>query len=64
MKPEDLSENHLQDMWEEGVGLGRAMEEFREQMDEVSGILEELLGVRRWRKEIQARRLRGRGLGL
>ncbi|KAI1572747.1 hypothetical protein PtrEW4_004061 [Pyrenophora tritici-repentis] len=33
-KSEDLTENQLQDIWEEGVGLGRAMEEFREQMEE------------------------------
>ncbi|KAE8857361.1 hypothetical protein PTNB29_08428 [Pyrenophora teres f. teres] len=33
-KPEELTENQLQDIWEEGAGLGRAMEEFREQMEE------------------------------
>jgi hypothetical protein len=42
-KPDDLSEAHLTDMWEEGICLGKAMEEFREQMEEVSLILEELL---------------------
>jgi len=57
-KPEDLSENQLQDMWEEGVGLGMAMEEFREQMEEVSRILEDFLGMRR----IRGRRGSARGL--
>ena len=67
IKPEDLSENQLQDMWEEGLGLGMAMEEFREQMVVVSGILEELLGVRRRgsTKGLKGgRRGRGNGVGL
>jgi hypothetical protein len=47
IKPEELSDNHLSDMWQEGVSLGDAMEEFKKQMEEVSLILEELLASRR-----------------
>jgi hypothetical protein len=43
IKPEELSDNHLRDMWQEGVSLGDAMEEFKAHMEEVSMILEELL---------------------
>jgi hypothetical protein len=43
MKPEELSDNHLNDMYLESANLGNAMEEFREQMEEVSLLLEELL---------------------
>jgi hypothetical protein len=59
-KPDDLSEAHLNDMWEEGVCLGKAMEEFREQMEEVSLILEELLIGRKKGMKI----LGGIGMGL
>jgi hypothetical protein len=47
IKPEELSDNYLSDMWQEGVNLGDAMEEFKAQMEEVSQILEELLVNRR-----------------
>ncbi|KAI4635291.1 uncharacterized protein J4E87_000241 [Alternaria ethzedia] len=60
IKPDDLSEAHLSDMWEEGVCLGKAMEEFKEQMEEVSLILEELLIGRKKGMKI----LGGVGLGL
>jgi len=60
IKPDDLSEAHLSDMWEEGVCLGKAMEEFKEQMEEVSLVLEELLIGRKKGMKI----LGGVGLGL
>jgi hypothetical protein len=47
IKPEELSDNHLHDMWQEGENLGHAMDEFKEQMEEVSLILQELLMSRR-----------------
>jgi hypothetical protein len=59
-KPDDLSEAHLTDMWEEGVCLGKAMEEFKEQMEEVGLILEELLIGRKKGMKV----LGGLGLGL
>jgi hypothetical protein len=60
IKPDDLSESHLSDMWEEGVCLGKAMEEFKEQMEEVSLILEELLIGRKKAMKV----LGGVGMGL
>jgi hypothetical protein len=47
IKPEELSDTHLNDMWQEGENLGHAMDEFKEQMEEVSLILQELLMARR-----------------
>jgi hypothetical protein len=52
IKPEELSDNHLSDMWQEGVSLGDAMEEFKTQMEEVSLILEDLLASRRKKKMV------------
>lgn len=52
-KPEEVSDGQLGDMHYEGQVLGEAMEEFKEQMDEVKGMLQELLVSRkkaRWEK--------------
>ncbi|KNG46103.1 pq loop repeat-containing protein [Stemphylium lycopersici] len=47
MKREEIVESHLNDIWDEGYALGKAMEEFKEQIDEVSEILRDMTSGRR-----------------
>jgi hypothetical protein len=63
VKLEELSDGHVSDMWHEGMALGTAMEEFGEQMDEVSAILEELLATRMREKRVAEFVVESRGGG-
>lgn len=58
-----ISDELLSDMWEEGQGLGKAMEAFKEQMKEVSGLLQELLLRKREVRKKGGARRRGRSRG-
>jgi hypothetical protein len=52
-KPDTLSQTHLHDMHQEGVGLVNALGMFEKQAEEVLGMLAELLGEGGRRQEVR-----------